>query len=421
MSSWVEKHRPESWDDIQGNNKALKQIREWAENWSEGDAPQLLVGAPGTGKTTTAQVAADTLGYPLNQINASDDRKSDDIAAFARTMKSSPVSAEYQLVLLDEVDSWHHATNKKPLYEALRNPKNPIILTANDKYDVPDPVKRASDTHEFKLSKPSRRAKLKEIAEREGLDLDEQDLNTLAERNDLRSAINDLQTWSDSDLPPGRDERTEDMSEFSAIDALLSGERKDWYRAMGVRSNTFRDPGSALLWADENLSEEFRGLEAGVAYDCLSRADRHLGRARSSSDYRYWKYASALITRLPDARLTEPYQGYIDVSFPEWFKHSEAKHDGDSGEAKLFQALKGERTFRMSGSFFEFRERILPIIQGLPEEERLEIALNHSLDADAVEAMGLDPDDFEEWRNVEDPEEGDGWTPDTNSASSASW
>lgn len=419
--SWVEKHRPDSWSDIQGNNKAIKQIRKWAENWSEGDAPQLLVGPPGVGKTTTAMVCSDELGYPMNQINASSARKSADIKRVARSMKSSPAGSEHQLVLLDEVDSWHHAANKQPLYDALRDPKNPIILTANEKYEIPGSIKSAADVHDFKLSKPSRRAKLKEVAEREGLDLDKQDLNKLAERPDLRSAINDLQNWSGSETPPGKDERTWSDGEFDAIQALLSGDAKKWRKALSPERDTFRDPGSALLWADENVSEEFRGLEAGIAYDALSRADRHIGRAQASQDYRYWKYASALIEMLPETRVSEPYQGYIDVSFPEWFRSSEKKHDGDSGEAKLFRALKGERGYRMAGSFFEFRERILPLLKQLSDEQKKQMALDYGLEPDAIEAMGVDPDDYKDWREIEAPEEGDGWTPDSQSGADAGW
>jgi hypothetical protein len=39
----------------------------------------------------------------------------------------------------------------------------------------------------------------------------------------------------------------------------------------------------------------------------------------------------------------------------------------------------------------------------------------------AVEALGLDSEEFTEWREVESPEEGDGWSPDTNSGAEVSW
>jgi replication factor C large subunit len=421
-SSWVEKHRPSDWKDIQGNNKSVKQIRRWAENWEPGDDPQLLVGPPGVGKTTTAYVAAEELDMPLNKVNVSLTRTSDEIRPVARSIHSSPADDDHQLVLLDEVDNFHHAAKKDKLFDAIRSPRNPIILTANNERDVPSAIKRASETHEFKLGVRSRRAKIREIAEREGLDLSPEEIGKLGERPDLRSAINDLQTMASSGVEIGEDERTWAEGEWSAMDALLSGDDEVWKGSVSYSDETFDGIGGALLWADENLSQEFRGLESGVAYQILASADYWAGIAWERQDFRYRKYGWAMLDLLPEARLSEPYQGYIDVSFPQWFRKSKAKHDGSTDEAELYQSLKGsDRGFKMAGSFFEFKQRVLPILQDLPEDEKLELALNNGMDSGAIEALGLDPDDYDEWREVEAPEQGDGWSPDTNSASEASW
>lgn len=420
--SWVEKHRPDSWSDIQGNNKSVKQIREWVENWEPGDEPQLLVGPPGTGKTTTAYVAADELDVPLNKVNVSLTRTSDELSRVARSIQTSPADNEHQLVLLDEVDNFHHAAKKKALFKALRSPRNPIILTANNERDVPTSVKRASNTHEFKLGVRSRRAKIKEIAEREGLDLGPEEVGKLGDRPDLRSAINDLQTMASSGVEIGEDERTWAEGEWSAMEALIGGDEEVWQGSVSYSDETFDGIGGAILWADENLSQEFRGLGAGVAYQTLASADYWAGVAWERQNFRYQKYGWAFLEMLTETRLSDPYDGYLDVSFPQWFRKSKAKHDGSTDEAKLYQALKGgDRGFKMAGSFFEFKQRVLPILKDLPEEERLELALNNGLDSGGIKALGLDPDDYDEWREVEAPEEGDGWSPDTNAASEASW
>lgn len=416
--SWVEKFRPESWDEIQGNNKDLEAIEEWAESWSEGDEPQLLVGPAGTGKTTTALVASDTMGYPINEINASDARRAEDIERVAGSMASSPVDGEYQLVLLDEVDNWHSSAKITPLVDELKDPSNPIILTANEEYEVPGSVKRAAKVREYSLGVRSRRAKIRKIAEAEGLDLDQQDLDSLAERPDLRSAINDLQDWAGSDLPPGQNERTESIGEFGAVDKLLSGDVSGWREAVGVSDDSFRGAGSAIYWADENLSQEFRGLEEGVAYDVLSRADKWLPNARNQN-FRYQKYSWALLGMLPETRLSIPYDGYINVDFPEWWRHDSAHRDDESPEAQLYQELDRDRGYSFAASFYEFQERYLPLLRDEPQEVRKEMALNNGLSLQAIEALDLDPDDFEEWKTPEDPEEGDGWEPDVSSA--ADW
>lgn len=420
-ASWVDRYRPTRLDDVQGNTTSLNQLESWLRNFPEDNSPQLLVGDPGTGKTSTVEALSNEFGYPVHEVNASSARTTEDIKRISSLMKGSPADSEYQIVLLDETDSVHHSVSMKPLYKELREPSNPVILTANDKYEVPQSIKYSADIHEFKLSKPSRRAKLKEIADREGLDLDKDTLSSLADRPDLRSAINDLQTWAESGTKPGEDGRTWDEGEFPAMEALLSGDRETWWKATSIEDDTFGQPGDALLWADENLTSEFRGLEAGIAYDVLSRADMWEGRAMGEQEFRYRKYAWALISMLPETRLSSPYGGYINVSFPEWFRSSEAKYDGSTPEAKLYRALKGNRGFRMTGSFFEFRQCTLPILQKLPEDERMELALNHNLDADALEALALNPDDFDDWQYKEEPTEGDGWSPDTEQASVADW
>lgn len=419
--SWAEKYRPEKFSEIQGNNKALKHIEEWAEDWTEGDKPQLLSGDPGTGKTTTAMVVSDVMGYPLQEVNTSSERKSAAIEQVAEAMRASPVASEHQVVLLDEVDSFSTQSNLSSLYEQLRNPQNPVILTANEKYEVPNPVKNASKLHSFKLSKASRKAKLKEIIKSEGLDLSDGEFARLVERPDLRTAINDLQSWSNGSGRLGWDQRSWSESEFDAVGQFLKGEKDDWRRSMGVQHSAFDDPGSALLWIDENCSQEFRGLEAGVAYDCLSRADVYLGRAQDSSDYRYWKFASALIETAIEARLSEPYDGYVNVNFPNWFRSKKKKYDRDSGEAKLYRTLKGERGYEMSGSYFEFRKRILPILKDSSVSDRRDLVLEYGLSDDAIEALGLNVEEYYDWRDIEPPEEGDGWTPESSSASEVSW
>lgn len=420
--SWVEKHRPETFKDVQGNNKAIKSIKKWADSWKDGESgkPQLMVGDPGTGKTTTALIVSDYLGYPLNEINTSESRKSEDIRKMARSMQSSPAGKDHQVILLDEVDSWHHASNKKPLYSALKEPKNPILLTANDDYSVPDGIKSKCKTHKFNLQSRSIQAKVKDIAKREGLDLSKTEIKQLGQRNDLRAAINDLQTYSETDSLPGYDERTSETSEFSAVGSLLSGDKREWRQAMSVHSNTFSDPESALLWVDHNLKKEWRGLEAGVGYRYLREADKNLGRAQRDSAYRYWKYASAIIEEVVESRLSKPYEGYISDMFPEWFRMSSAKATGDSGMAKLYQSLKGDREFRFAGSYFEFQVEILPILVSLSPEDRYQMALEYNLDEDSIEVLDIDVDQYKQWSEAEEIEEGR-WTPDSNSASQADW
>ncbi len=420
--SWVDRYRPKDWSSIQGNNSDLKEIRSWVENWSRGDNAVLLHGDPGTGKTSTAFVAADHMDVPINKINLSLKRRSAELKQAARSAMSTPPDEDYQVVLMDEIDNMYHSVNKDPLYDVLDDPRNPIIITANDKYDVPDAVTKRCDVYKFTLGVRSRKAKIREIAEEEDMDISTADLNRLAQRPDLRSAINDLQTLAQSDVPIGKDHRTWAEGEFSAVEALVKGNDEVWKGAISLNDDTFDRIDDAILWADDNLTLQFRGLEAGVAYEMLALADLWAGRAWERNNFRYQKFGYALLECLPEARLTDPYTGYIQENmFPRWFRHSEDKWDGNSPEAQAYQGMKGERGYTLSANYFEFKNRILPILRDLDVEERMELALNSNLAGEAVEALDLDPGEYEKWTGEDSVEEGDGWSPESNSAASADW
>lgn len=415
--SWVDKYRPEKWSEVQGNTTAIKEIRQWATDFEPGDTPILLVGEPGTGKTTTANLVAQELDAPLNEINASSARKSDDLKQLASAMASSPVGSEYQVVFFDEVDSWHSSVDKTPIYDALEDPRNPVILAANEEWNVPAGIKNKAEQYEFKLGTRSVRAKLKKIAEAEGLEMPDKVLSQLCDRPDLRSAINDMQTWAESGELPGEDEREWEVNNFSVAESLAK-QGDEWKEALSPRSKGMRPPWAAI-WADETLRDRLRGLEAGVAFECLSLADRWLGRAGPQNDFRYWRYAGELLRELPDTRITEPYMGYINISFPSWVKTNRKDWDSNDADAVLYRALKGERGYGMSANYLEFRRLHLPILKDLSEEERMELILEHGVEEEGMEALDIDPSDFEDWVG-EEVETGE-WEPDTGSAADASW
>lgn len=398
--SWVEKHRPEKFGDIQGNNKDVKAVKDWADNFTKGDQPQLLVGPQGTGKTTTAYVVADYFGYPLNEINASDSRKSEDIERVASEFNTTPTTAEHQLILFDEADSMSHKANISPLIDVLEDPKNPVIVTANDQYSMPKAIRRACKEREFSLSKRSIKSKLKQIAKEEGVmsELDDPDLDKLSDRPDLRSAIQDLQAWAENDRPADTGHRETEKEEFDAVEELLRGKSEATENAW--------TPDDGIIWADQNIRKEFRGVEAMVAYQTLSDADVQLQRARSE-DYRFWKYASALIEQSGNTRVTEPYDGWMDIDFPSWWQEStDSLHDG-SAEAKLFKELKDHdgASFRLGGGFTYFKNQLLPILQDLPLEERMELILYYNLDGDEMKALNVTEKQYSGWQEGDVPEE----------------
>jgi len=104
-----------------GNGPAIRKLRAWAQAWVDGSGSPpsvraaMLEGPPGVGKTTAALALASDLGWSLVEMNASDARNQDAIAAVAgRASVTNTLgdSGEYvgtrgggrTLILLDEAD-----------------------------------------------------------------------------------------------------------------------------------------------------------------------------------------------------------------------------------------------------------------------------------------------------------------------------
>ena len=75
---WTDKYRPQNLEDVVGNKKEIKIIQQWVNDWKSGNPqqPLRLVGPPGIGKTTLAQIIANEFSEYI-ELNASDKRSQD--------------------------------------------------------------------------------------------------------------------------------------------------------------------------------------------------------------------------------------------------------------------------------------------------------------------------------------------------------
>ena len=86
MTSWAEKHRPKTLDEVVGNPTAIAELRRWAQGWSRGRPDKravILQGDPGVGKTSAALALASEMGWPVTEMNASDSRNASAIERVA--------------------------------------------------------------------------------------------------------------------------------------------------------------------------------------------------------------------------------------------------------------------------------------------------------------------------------------------------
>lgn len=308
---WTEKYRPKNFDEVLGNLKAKKEILQWVEEWKAGDPQKclFLIGPPGTGKTTFANLIAKEFSDSI-ELNASDKRSYDAImstvgeASASRTLFGSKL----KLIILDEVDGLHGNEDRggsRAINKIIKDVPQPVIMMANDPYSnrIKSFKTKCKVINLRKIHTNSIVSLLKKICVKEGVEFEEHVLRELAKRSkgDLRSAINDLDimakgeekiTSKDLDLIAQKDERS---SVFDAARTILKS--KNPSRIKGAMRQIEADPALLLEIVTENIPREYeKKHEIEEAYEMVSEADIYLGRAFSTRAYTYWKYAYDLMS-----------------------------------------------------------------------------------------------------------------------------
>ena len=298
-----ETYTPRRFSDIHGQNKPLKDIVAWINTWPREHRALIVHGPPGSGKTSAIYVIKNEMHLDLIELNTSDVRDADAITrVVGNAANAQALFASRKLILIDEADNIKGSTDSggmRTLASVIKDTQNPIILIANDLYKLPETVRRLCDDIRFNtLRAASIKNRLRDIADAEGLEASDADLETLAEMagGDMRAAINDLEslgTTVTADAIAMLSPRDAESSIFEGLSAIFKG------RSVACRA-VFREidkpPDEILYWIDENMPRIYHPSDVARAYYYLSRADVFLGRVRIRQYYRFWAYAMDLMT-----------------------------------------------------------------------------------------------------------------------------
>jgi replication factor C large subunit len=189
MADWTEKYRPDSLDELRGNDSARDDFREWAETWDDHREAVVLHGSPGVGKTSAAHALASDLGWEVVELNASDQRTADEIERYAGRAAANATlggSAEgpdadgsggRQLVVLDEADNMHGSADRggaAAITRLVKEANQPVVLIANEYYEMTDGLRNNTQDIEFRdVSRRSIVPVLRDICRREGVDYED--------------------------------------------------------------------------------------------------------------------------------------------------------------------------------------------------------------------------------------------------------
>ncbi len=303
---WL-KYAPKTLDEYIGNEMVKRKLLIWVKNFKRGikGKPILLVGKPGSGKTSLVYALAGSENLEVVEIN---------MYNLIDVSNINPITLEgkHVLVLVDDIDAIL-ASVKGFSLEFLKNPRVPIVLTAND-YWSPAMAKIRQlvqagymEKLDVKLTKKDMLAILKRIIEKEGIEIDESELMRIVELNegDVRAAINDLETR----FAQMRDRKQEI---FKILAGLFS---TSFRRSLATSSSIdLSDLDQVMLWVDENIPNRF--LNPAPAYNYLSMSDIFYGRIRTRQYWRFLIYVKAYLAMISLIKERNPRPGLFQS--PKW-------------------------------------------------------------------------------------------------------
>jgi replication factor C large subunit len=306
MIPLFEKYRPKKFSEIKGQDLAVDKVKAFLSNFNRDVTKKkaiLLYGPAGTGKTTTAIVAATELGFELFELNASDlrNRKKLDEVLKPSTEQYSLFN-KGKIILVDEVDG---VTSTEyggiaELIALIEKTRFPIIVTCNDVWQTKFNLLR-SKCEMIGVKEVGYNVTLeiiKDVCKKENKFITEDLIKEISAkaRGDLRAALNDLQSVMNIQGMSLEEisirEKSQDI--FNALKELFKLRTKE--DTLESYNNVDMELDQISLWVEENIPKEYRGEELAKAFDSLSRADLFKGRIYRQQYWHFLTYQNFFLT-----------------------------------------------------------------------------------------------------------------------------
>ncbi|XP_069868562.1 replication factor C subunit 1 isoform X1 [Dipodomys merriami] len=413
---WVDKYKPTSLKTVigqQGDQSCANKLLRWLRNWHKSSPEEkkhaakfgkcagkddgssfkaaLLSGPPGVGKTTTASLVCQELGYSYVELNASDTRSKNSLKAIvAESLNNTSITGFYSggsggaasgstkhALIMDEVDGMAGNEDRGGIQELIgliKHTKIPIICMCNDR-NHPKIRSLVHYCFDLRFQRPrveQIKGAMMSIAYKEGLKIPPPAMNEiiLGANQDIRQVLHNLSMWCARSKALTYDQAKADshrakkdikMGPFDvARKVFAAGEETAHMSLMDKSDLFFHDYSIAPLFVQENYLH-VKPVAAGGdmkkhlmllsrAADSICDGDLVDSQIRSKQNWSLLPTQAIYASVLPG----ELMRGYMTQfpSFPSWLgKHSTTgRHDRLVQDLALHMSLRtysSKRTVNM--------------------------------------------------------------------------
>ncbi len=312
---WSEKYRPNQVEQMIGNEKSRLDAVKWLMNWVSGSKPLLLIGPPGTGKTTIVHALAKQFDYDLVEMNASDTRNKDVLQArISPIFRNTGILGRKMMLFLDEVDGISGREDSgglDTLVGFMKEPTLPVIMAANEKSLKIKDLAKVCKTIEFRPVPPRLLMLfLDYVVQNEEVNLGPAERISIVNNcgGDIRSMLNSAQS-SAAGYATVSNKDVVGLDIADAINGYFSaGNIQQAMHLMSRADTSYSDPRYDVMTPEARRKDMVAALFASITsshleredmaalLDVLSKIDMMVGRATRMRQWNLLKYATRMIT-----------------------------------------------------------------------------------------------------------------------------
>ncbi|XP_055858667.1 replication factor C subunit 1 [Episyrphus balteatus] len=409
--AWVDKYKPTAVKQIIGQqgpasncSKLLNWLTKWHTNqsgpkksqkpnpWAKNDdgsyfKAALLSGPPGVGKTTTATLVCQELGYDIVEFNASDTRSKrllkEEVSELLSNKSlhgyftgNTQIVSKKHVLIMDEVDGMAGNEDRGGIQELILLIKEshvPIICMCNDR-NHQKMRSLVNYCYDLRFNRPRLeqiKGFIRSICFKEKIKISPEKIDEiiLATNNDIRQSVNHICLLSSGDQielsTKGTKTAQKDlkMGPWEVVRKVFSAEDHKTMSLADKADLFFHDYSMAPLFVQQNyLMVSPSGPKSDVlkkvalTADSLSLGDLVDRRIRSNSAWTLLPVQAVLSSVLPGEYMEGHFTGQIN--FPGWL----GKYSRSNKRSRLAQEIHDHTRLRTSGSRLSIRMDYAPFL-----------------------------------------------------------